>query len=80
MEREYTVVLVEEPEAGEYSVFVPALPGCVTHGRTVEEAVANAREAIAGYIESLTAHGETVPLETSQPQVLTVTVVADAAA
>lgn len=76
MERQYTVVLVPEPEEGGYSVFVPAMPGCVTHGQTVEEALENAREAIAVYIESLEAHGEPVPVEEGRPQVLTVKVAA----
>lgn len=49
----YLVVLkptVYEDEVG-YTVNVPALPGCITEGDTVEEALANAREAIGLYIE-----------------------------
>lgn len=61
--RRYSVVLVPEPEAGGYSVLVPTLPGCHTQGETVAEALANAREAIRGHIESLAAHGEPVPVE-----------------
>lgn len=40
---------------------VPSLPGCVTQGKTRSEALVNAREAIAGYLESLEAHGEPIP-------------------
>jgi antitoxin HicB len=40
---------------------VPALPGCVTQGDTREEALANIREAIAGYLESLREHQEPIP-------------------
>ncbi len=76
MERQYTIVLVPEPEEGGCSVFVPALPGCVTHGQTVEECIENAKEAIAVYIESLEAHGEPVPEDIAEPQVLTVKVAA----
>src|SRR5262245_30017727 len=43
--RKFTVWLFEEPECG-YSVEVPELPGCFTEGDRVEEALANAREAI----------------------------------
>ncbi|MBI4491946.1 MAG: type II toxin-antitoxin system HicB family antitoxin [Chloroflexi bacterium] len=68
MARQYTIVLVPELEAGGYTVLVPALPGCVTHGRTVPEAVERARDAIAVYIESLEAHGESVPEEREQPR------------
>jgi predicted RNase H-like HicB family nuclease len=36
----------------------PALPGCVSHGRTRAEATANIREAIEGYLNSLQMHGD----------------------
>jgi len=76
MERRYTIVLIPEPEEGGYSVLVPVLPGCVTHGRTVEESVENAQAAIGVYIDSLQAHGEPVPEEREQPEVITVRVAA----
>jgi len=49
-----------EPEGG-YTVIIPSLPGCVTYGDTVEEAIEMAKEAIELYIESLKAHGEEIP-------------------
>ncbi len=58
----YTVVLIPEEEGG-YSVEVPALPGCVTQGRTREEAIAMASDAIGLYLESLKADGEPAPQE-----------------
>ena len=58
----YLIVLRKEPEGG-YAVLVPALTGCVTYGKTVEEAIKMARDAITGYIESLIEDGETIPLE-----------------
>jgi predicted RNase H-like HicB family nuclease len=39
-------------------VIVPSLPGCVTYGDTIEEAIEMAKEAIDPYIESLEEHGE----------------------
>ena len=42
---------------------VPALPGCVTHGRTLEEAKEMAKDAIIGYIESLRKHNEPIPTD-----------------
>ncbi|MGA9029251.1 MAG: type II toxin-antitoxin system HicB family antitoxin, partial [Methanoregula sp.] len=42
-------------------VTVPALPGCITQGKTVAEAEANAKEAIEGYLESLIKHQRKVP-------------------
>ncbi len=62
MKHKYTVLL--EPEAGGgYHVFCPTLPGCHSEGETFEEALANIREAIEVYLESLLAHGEPVPTE-----------------
>lgn len=58
----YTVVLQREPDAG-YVVTVPTLPGCVTQGDTRDEALANAREAIALDIEDCRVAGEPVPTE-----------------
>jgi len=58
----YRILLRREPEGG-YTVIVPSLPGCVTYGETVEEAIEMAREAIDGYLESLMAHGEEIPTE-----------------
>ena len=58
--REFEVVLAAE-EGGGYSVSVPALPGCVSQGETREEALAMIREAIEAYLESLEAHGDSMP-------------------
>jgi predicted RNase H-like HicB family nuclease len=58
--RTYRVVLRKEPE-GSFTVLVPALPGCITYGETVEEAMKMAEEAIELYVEELEARGEEVP-------------------
>jgi len=60
----YTVVLRREPE-GSYTVLVPALPGCVTYGETVPEALRMAEEAIGCHVESLVLQGEAIPEEGS---------------
>lgn len=54
-------VLIEIDEDGMFVAQVPSLPGCVTQGATRVEALANASEAIKGYVESLKAHDEPVP-------------------
>jgi predicted RNase H-like HicB family nuclease len=54
-------VLIEEDEDGVFVAEVPSLPGCVSQGSTRREALSNAREAIAVYLESLEAHGDPVP-------------------
>ncbi len=48
----YRIILRKEPEGG-YTVLVPSLPGCITYGKTVEEAIDMAKDAIKGYVESL---------------------------
>jgi predicted RNase H-like HicB family nuclease len=58
----YRILLRKEPEGG-YTVIVPSLPGCVTYGDTVEEAIEMAKEAIELYIESLKKHDEEIPTE-----------------
>ncbi len=58
----YRILLRKEPEGG-YTVIVPSLPGCVTYGDTIEEAIEMAKEAIELYIESLKDHGEEIPTE-----------------
>jgi len=61
-ERRYKILLKEEPEGG-YTVTVPVLPGCVTFGKTLNEAIDMARDAIEIYIENLVAMGEDIPTE-----------------
>ena len=75
-EYQYTIILDPDPEEGGYTVTVPALPGCVTQGETIEDAIAMAKDAIRLYIETLIADGEPVPQEREHPQALIVKVAA----
>lgn len=59
----YSVVLMPEPELGGFSAFVPAIPGCVTQGETVEEALAMAAEAAGLLLEVMAEDGEDLPSE-----------------
>ena len=54
-------VLIEPDEDGEFVAQVPSLPGCISQGDTRSEALANIREAIALYLESLEEHDEPIP-------------------
>ncbi|MDZ4803540.1 MAG: type II toxin-antitoxin system HicB family antitoxin [Candidatus Eisenbacteria bacterium] len=58
----YTIVLETEEEGG-IVVSVPALPGCFSQGESRDEALQNAREAIAVYLDELRARGEELPRE-----------------
>jgi predicted RNase H-like HicB family nuclease len=58
--RSYNVILEPDPDGG-YIAVVPAFPGCYSQGDTIDEALANAREAIALTIEDMEATGEPLP-------------------
>jgi predicted RNase H-like HicB family nuclease len=72
--RRYTVVLDPDSEGRGYTVTVPALPGCVSQGRTREEALQRCEEAIRCHIEGLAADGLPIPEETVAPTLATVAV------
>jgi predicted RNase H-like HicB family nuclease len=46
-------VVLEPSNEGGYTVYVPSLPGCISEGETVEEALTNIREAIDLYLETV---------------------------
>jgi len=73
---QYTIFLEPDPDEGGYTVTVPALPGCVTQGETIEEAIAMAKDAIRLYIEMLMADDKSVPREYAHPQAVIVDVAA----
>jgi antitoxin HicB len=54
-------VVLQRDEDGVIVAEVSALPGCISQGATRAEAVDNIREAIAGYLDSLKAHGDPIP-------------------
>jgi predicted RNase H-like HicB family nuclease len=54
-------IAVLEPTETGFSVYVPDLPGCVSTGRTREEAERNIREALAAHIDLTRQYGEPIP-------------------
>jgi len=54
-------VIITRGEDGYWVAECPILPGCVSQGHSKEEAIANIREAIAGYVGALEADGLSVP-------------------
>ena len=59
-------VLIEPDEDGMFVAEVPSLPGCISQGATRAEALANIKEAMQAYLESLKKHNEPVPLSITQ--------------
>lgn len=70
---EFKIILEPDPEDGGYVVHCPALPGCYSQGDTKGEAIANIREAIEAYIESLKKDKQPVP-KGVEPEIVSVTV------
>jgi len=64
MQYTYKLMLHKEPEGG-YTVVIPALPGCITFGEDIDEAIAMAKDAIDIYIEELQSRGEAIPDDTN---------------
>ncbi|PIV40896.1 MAG: hypothetical protein COS28_06480, partial [Nitrospirae bacterium CG02_land_8_20_14_3_00_44_33] len=54
-------VLIEQDEDSFFVAECPSLPGCISQGKTREEAIANVQDAIKGYIKSLKKHDEPIP-------------------
>ena len=54
-------VLIYPGEDGYWVAECPSLPGCISQGRTRDEAVTNVKDAITLYVEALEERGESVP-------------------
>jgi len=63
MSRRYAVIF-EQAEKN-WAAYVPDLPGCITTGKTFEEAERNIREAIEGHLATLQEFGDPIPRPTS---------------
>jgi predicted RNase H-like HicB family nuclease len=61
IESQQRKVLLYPGEDGYFVVEVPSLPGCISQGKTREEALANIEEAISLYLEVLEERGESIP-------------------
>ncbi len=57
----FTVILTPDAEDDAFAAECPAIPGCVSAGATVEEALCRVKEAIEACIESRVMHGEPPP-------------------
>jgi len=53
--------IIEQDEEGNFVATVPSLPGCISEGKTRQEALKNIKDAINGYLESLKKHNEPIP-------------------
>ena len=58
---QFLIVLHTEEGRTDYGVTVPDLPGCVSAGDTLEDALANAQEAILGHLDVMVEDGQPIP-------------------
>jgi predicted RNase H-like HicB family nuclease len=59
--RDFKVFLERDEDYNGYVVVCPSIPGCYSQGHTVEEAMANIREAIELCLEEMESRGEEIP-------------------
>lgn len=60
------VILIPDEDGG-YTIEVPSLPGCISQGDTIDEALANIKEAIELHIADMIANDEEVPEDFAAP-------------
>lgn len=65
-------VIIYSGEDGYFVAECPSLPGCISQGKTREEAIINIKEAIAGYVAALKEDGLPVPVENFDAMVVAV--------
>ena len=65
-------VILRRGEDSGWIAECPSLPGCITQGKTKAETVRNIKEAIEGWIETMSAQGQTIPEEDYDTQALCV--------
>ena len=54
-------ILIQQDEDGVFVAKCPSLPGCISQGKTREDALTNIKDAVRGYLESLKKHDEPLP-------------------
>lgn len=61
MNLQFAIDVLREEDGEGYYVVVPALPGCFSQGKSVEEAMKNAKKAIALHVRALKNQGDKIP-------------------
>ena len=69
--------IVYRDEDGHWIAEVPSLPGCVTQGETREEVIANIREAIALYLDTLDENRKELYQEFREPELVAIEMIAE---
>lgn len=72
--KSYSFRTIIEKDGRQYHGFVPALLGCHTYGKTIEETKKNLNEAIEGYLISCSKHGDKIPSDDGLQSIETVSI------
>ncbi len=72
--KSYSFRTIIEKDGKQYHGFVPALSGCHTYGKTIEETKKNLNEAIEGYLISCAKHGDLIPSDNGLQSIETVSI------
>ena len=72
--KSYSFRTIIEKDGKQYHGFVPALLGCHTYGKTIEETKKNLNEAIEGYLISCVKHGDVIPNDNGLQSIETVSI------
>lgn len=67
-------VVLEKAEEGGYTVYIPALPGCISEGETKKEALANIKDALKGYLAVLNKKAEVIQSKKHGTKLVEVTI------
>lgn len=59
--KHYTIIIQWDERGDIYVVSVPELPGCMTHGKTYEEALQQAQDAIESWVQVAKELGRPIP-------------------
>lgn len=65
MKLNYKMEIVEDPDEGGYAIALPELPGCLSTGETIEEAIENIKDAKKLWLELAIEDGREIPLPES---------------
>ena len=57
----FNIIELPDEEGGGYLIEFPDLPGCISDGETIEEAIANGKDAVFCWIETAKQHGDEIP-------------------
>lgn len=68
MKRPYKIELIEDTEEGGYTAALPELPGCLTCGKTMDEALANLKDAKKAWLSAALEDGYPIPINASTPK------------